>query len=190
MTQRKKSRRTKKKTSRGKGRPAVMTRGVVNKLLKGARDGLYLETNAPLAGVDVTTARRWLYQGASELNRLDRKQTEREQGYEVPDQDLDMREQCKPYVEFCTAYKKAQAEGEKKLLDRIGEAGADHWQANAWRLERMHPSRYARPQRVEHTGKDGGPIETRGMVITPEKLKGLSDAELSVVKKLLGGGNA
>ena len=34
------------------------------------------------------------------------------------------------------------------------------WNASAWRLSRRKPREWAQTQKVEHTGKDGGPIET------------------------------
>jgi hypothetical protein len=186
-TSKKKAPRKGKGASRPMGRPSVMTAAVQKRILASVRKGHYLETAAANSGVSAWTVRVWLRRGGAEYNRLQRKKDEREQGYEVADDELEIQEGLKRYVDFFTAYEKADAEGEAKMLGRIDRAGAKHWQATAWRLERRKPERYARPSRVEHTGKDGGPIDTRGFVVTPETLKNLDDDELAVVKKLIAG---
>jgi transposase len=54
-----------------------------------------------------------------------------------------------------------------KVTPRIvGETRTEHvmkpaWQAAAWILERRHPDRWGRRERVELTGRDGGPVESR-----------------------------
>lgn len=53
---------------------------------------------------------------------------------------------------------KADAAGKVHHLKRIREAKA--WQASAWFLERKYPQEYGRFTRLEHTGKEGGPIQT------------------------------
>jgi hypothetical protein len=61
------------------------------------------------------------------------------------------------YPDFSEALKEADEDGERVLLDRIKTAGIEpkFWQANAWILERRFPDRWARRDRLEHTGKDG-----------------------------------
>jgi len=62
--------------------------------------------------------------------------------------------------EFFQSLKKAEDQSEAELLSRIVDAGRDpkHWQANAWILERRMPDRWGRKDRMEMTGKDGGPV--------------------------------
>jgi len=62
-----------------------------------------------------------------------------------------------------TAIEKAEAEAEAEYSAIIAREAAvpKNWQAAAWWLERRHPQDYARRERVEMTGKDGGPIDHR-----------------------------
>ena len=66
-----------------------------------------------------------------------------------------------PYLEFLESIKSAVPSRKKELLNKIAQAGRDHWQAFAWLLERLHPSEFALTKRRELivTGPDGGPIE-------------------------------
>lgn len=56
-----------------------------------------------------------------------------------------------PYVAFFSAIQKAEADREQRLLGIIDAAckadkqGRISWQAAAWKLERLHPDRWARP---------------------------------------------
>jgi hypothetical protein len=51
------------------------------------------------------------------------------------------------YVQFFDAYKKALADAEADKFERIRQAGATRWQANAWLLERRHPERWSSQRR-------------------------------------------
>ncbi|MDP3937833.1 MAG: hypothetical protein Q8R92_06825 [Deltaproteobacteria bacterium] len=98
-----------------------------------------------------------------------------------------------PYASFATRIRKAEAEDELRRIALIAKAGtggevsyrrtttkadgavvteerllAPEWTANAWHLERKHPERWGRKERVEHTGKDGGPIDARVVFYLPE----------------------
>jgi len=103
------------------------------------------------------------------------------------------RRQTEPYATFATRIRKAEAEDELRRIALIAKAGtggevayrrtttkadgavvteerllAPEWTANAWHLERKHPERWGRRERVEHTGKDGGPIDARVVFYLPE----------------------
>ena len=65
------------------------------------------------------------------------------------------------YRAFLEAVEQATAKAEQGLVAMVVRAGAVQWQAAAWMLERKHPGRWGRRERIEHTGKGGGPIETR-----------------------------
>lgn len=62
-----------------------------------------------------------------------------------------------------TSMEKAEAEAEAAYQTIVANAAADpkNWTAAAWWLERRHPEDYGKRERVEMTGKDGGPIDTR-----------------------------
>ena len=88
-----------------------------------------------------------------------------------------MREWEKAFPEFSDALEKAEGIAQNNLIDKIVEAAnrgsittrpdgtvieaAGAWQAAAWVLERRWPTDYARREKVEMSGPDGGPIDTR-----------------------------
>lgn len=59
----------------------------------------------------------------------------------------------------------ARDAGTVALLSTIKMAAAKNWTAAAWILERRHPDRFGRPQRVELTGKDGGAVQVAAQVV-------------------------
>ena len=68
----------------------------------------------------------------------------------------------KKFPEFSQAVKKATVQFKRVHLSKI--ASADSWQASAWLLERRFPYEYGRRPPVEVMGKDGGPVQTEGIV--------------------------
>jgi len=64
---------------------------------------------------------------------------------------------------FGTAIEKAEADAEAAYTEVIAKATIDtkNWTAAAWWLERRRPQDFARRDKVEMTGKDGGPIDHR-----------------------------
>lgn len=69
-----------------------------------------------------------------------------------------------PYTSFYQAMMEAKARWEAGAVMRITAAGKDDWKAAAWLLERRASKRWASASRLEHSGKDGGPIETSSTV--------------------------
>jgi hypothetical protein len=62
-------------------------------------------------------------------------------------------------LDFSVAVEKARAEAREVALDSIRTAAREgQWQAAAWYLERTAPNRYARVERREISGPDGGAI--------------------------------
>jgi len=107
------------------GRPTKLTKKLHEEVVSYLRNGNYLETAAALAGLDVSTIRRWLKRGE--------------------------RAASGPYAEFCTAVKSAESAAEAKSLMRIRMAGTSGvWQADAWYLERKFPSKWGRWERLSH----------------------------------------
>jgi len=68
-------------------------------------------------------------------------------------------------AEFSEGVTQARARGIQTLHQRIADAGEKDWRANGYLLERIEPETYAR-NRLELTGKDGGPIELTDVVDT------------------------
>ena len=78
-----------------------------------------------------------------------------------------------------TAIEKAEAEAEATYSTIVANAAVDpkNWTAAAWWLERRHPEDYAKRERVEMTGKDGGPIDHRNIASLPDhERQALADA--------------
>jgi hypothetical protein len=71
---------------------------------------------------------------------------------------------------FATAVENAEGEAEATYSAIVARATADprNWTAAAWWLERRHPSDYGKRERVEMTGKDGGPIDYRELANLPD----------------------
>jgi hypothetical protein len=115
------------------GRASKLTADVAEKIITVVRAGNLRETAAAAGGITTNTMRNWLRRGAS--------------GEE-------------PYASFSEALDIAEAEVETTTVGVIEKAAkAGDWKAAAYLLENRGPRRWSRTTRLEHTGKDGGPIE-------------------------------
>lgn len=104
------------------GRPTKCTPAAQKIICDAIRECLPYQEAARLAGVDPATLRRWMRRG--------------EEGR-------------KPYDALCAAVKKAEAEAQRMLVQRIGNPDADKakgWQRWAWLLERRWPETWAQRQ--------------------------------------------
>lgn len=115
------------------GRPTKLTPDVQTRLEAALKAGATQELAAMRAGIGVSTFYAW--------------KKKAEEG------DAD-------FKDFLDVIDSAAAEGAMKALEKITAAMDDDWKAAAWILERRYPEMYGR-QRIEHTGKDGGPIEVK-----------------------------
>lgn len=87
------------------------------------RKGLHLDRAARLGGINPRTFYKWLERGENEGSG--------------------------PYFNFLQAVREAEAKAEEYLLGLIqGAAEGGSWQAAAWILERRHPERWARTDRL------------------------------------------
>lgn len=147
---------TKSKTNRSPGRPCLLTPELQDQIVKYLHAGAYIETACAAAGIHKDTLYDWLKKGAAA--RADGRDDK--------------------FSTFSDAVEKAMAEAELADINRIGAAAVGrparfdkngkqiqseiqpNWMAAAWRLERKFPQRYGRRVAMEHTGKDGKPIET------------------------------
>ncbi len=77
--------------------------------------------------------------------------------------------------EFANGVKQAVKAGKLKLIKKVGKASS--WQAAAWMLERKWGREYGRKDRHEHTGANGGPIQTLD-------LTRLTESELEQLERL------
>jgi len=106
------------------GRRTRLTNKTRDTILKGIRLGLTHERAAQLAGITARTFYTWKSKGEKGTAPI--------------------------YIQFLQALKKAEVEGEAANIQVIVKAGQEGtWQAAAWLLERRHPERWARVQKIE-----------------------------------------
>lgn len=85
-------------------------------------------------------------------------------------------------AEFDAKCLSAKAEMEVRLLATIEMAAKEpkNWSAAAWKLERIFPDRYGRSNRMELTGKGGGPIEmTDVRKLSDDELRRIASGEVT-----------
>lgn len=117
------------------GRPSKLTDEVKKKLIDAIKLGNYYEAACAYAGIDYTTFRKWMQQGEKATKGR--------------------------YFELFEAIKRAEAEAEARMVAMWQKAMPEDWRAIATFLERRHPERWGRRDKVQQeiTGKEGGPIE-------------------------------
>lgn len=135
-----------------RGQPTKFTPKTKEKILKAIRLGLSITKACNVAGIEYNTYRNW------ETKALYEKE---------PD-----------YVDFFQECERAKDEREAFHLNQIVQASRDGtWQASAWFLERSLPQVYGRQNKVELTGKDGGPIQSQNMNLNVNTSVEISPAE-------------
>lgn len=119
------------------GRPTKLTPDLANTICGLVAQGNYLKAAAGAVAVDAGTVHRWVSKGAA------------------PDADP-------LYRDFRDQLQKAKAMAEARMVRVITTAANQgQWTAAAWWLERTNPEEWGKRDRLEVTGADGGPIETR-----------------------------
>lgn len=156
------------------GRPTKLTEDLSARIVQYIRTGQYVETACAAVGLNKDTYYAWLRRAAAyrEERRLGAR---KRQGEEI-------------YLLFSDAVERGLAEAEMRDVNIIGAASASQWQAAAWRLERRHPQRWGRVERVQLSGPDGAPIATQDVPVDPlSRLdpSKLSDEQLSWLDELL-----
>lgn len=156
-----------------RGRPEKLTPKLQDDIVKVIRSGNYIETACAFVGINKTTFYDWLKRGAREKDRVERNPRAK------------VRKSERKYVEFSNAIEKALAHAEIRDVAIIGKAAEKEWQAAAWRLERKFPDRWGRKDKysLEHTGKDGGAIETSQK--QEIDLSNLTDKELEQLERII-----
>ena len=128
-----KKKRGRPKTAKSKGgRPTKLTAATKKIIVDALRAGNYVETVAPLAGLNRDTIYDWLKRGARAQDLLDK-------GKEVPESEM-------AFVDFSNEVKEAMAQSEVEDLKTIEHASKDprYWQAAAWRLERRFHKKWGK----------------------------------------------
>lgn len=109
------------------GRPTKLTPELQDRFCELMLAGNYVSTTCEILGVDTSSIKNW-------FDRAD-----------------DPREGNPIYLEFFLAVKKSEAQAEARLLSKIEAAGNDpkNWPAHMTILERRHPERWGRRDRVQ-----------------------------------------
>lgn len=136
------------RSARGKkiGRTTALTPETHERIVELVRAGNYIETAAGAAGIHKTTFYNWLDRGQNERDRLRAN----------PDAEPDVDESI--FLDFLNAIEKARHEAEARNVAIIQKAAISTWQAAAWYLERTQPKKFARMEKAEITGADGGAV--------------------------------
>lgn len=139
------------------GRPTKLTPDVQATIVEAIAKGNDKVVAARLAGIGESTFYAWMERG----------------------------EQAKTgaFLEFREAVKKAEAEAEQHFVGIIKTASYDTWTAAAWWLERKHPERWGRRERIEHTGANGEPVQMQHE--HKFDLSGLTDDQLESLETIL-----
>jgi hypothetical protein len=140
-----------------RGPKGKLTPELKDKIVKAVRAGNYIETAAAWAGIHKDTFYDWFHKGQASRAGL--------------------------YREFADELEIAWAESEVRDLQTISMAAAENWAAAAWRLERKFPTRWGRKDRMELSGTDGNPIETRTSVVS-EDAQALADLLARIATRL------
>ena len=123
------------------------------------KQGNYRSVAARAVGIDPVTFADWMNRG--------------QQGEE-------------PYYSFYADVIRAESEAEQEMIRCITKAGRHTWQAAAWYLERKHPERYGRLDRLAeapHKGKLNEFVEAMEKMRNGKEKK--SDKPLKPAKKVI-----
>jgi hypothetical protein len=140
------------------GRKTRLTPEIQAQIVNALNSGNWQEVACEYAGIHVATYYRWLERGQEEISRLETVE------------EAEPLEEETPYREFCEAVRKAQAVAEVQAVGLIRKAAVEgSWQAAGWYLERSHAKRWSKVDKLEHTGKEGTPIQLNVSVADLEK---------------------
>ena len=139
-------------------RPSKLTPQTHETIVRALSSGCYRETAAQHAGIGTSTFYRWMERGEADYQA----------------------DEATAYRELWEAIKKAEADAEVASVALIRQAAARSWQASAWLLERKHPGRWGRNDRVqvEHSGTVGKSVYEMSDAELQEVAAGL-DAKLN-----------
>jgi transposase len=124
-----------------------LTPKVRDAICEAVRAGNYLKVAASAGGVTERAVHRWIERGRDELARIEEGHTPRKIE--------------EPFVQFVQHLTRAEDQAEADAVRIWREQMPDDWRAAKEYLARRFGERWGDKQRVEMTGKDGGPVEQR-----------------------------
>ena len=144
-------------------RPHKLDEDKIARVVEALRAGNYMETAAAYAGISKSILYKWLANGREVRQKVAKGGIA---------SDLEAKQ-----LELLDAVEKARAEAEVRNVHLIQQAAqGGTWQAAAWFLERSHPGKWGRREKVEMSGPDGGPITLTGLADLM-RVKGDEDEE-------------
>jgi transposase len=129
----------------GPGRPSKLSEALIKEICEYVRKGNYIETAAAAAGISKQTLYAWMKAGAREEDPL--------------------------AVEFLDAYKKADAEAEAANVQLIRTQARKNWQAAAWFLERKHPDKWGRKDRLTANVNHSGNVDKHEEIVVKQQIQ-------------------
>lgn len=139
------------------GRKHGLTSTVAAAIVEAVEAGAFQKDAAAAAGVSETTLYRWLQEGAKDGAHPELR-------------------------EFRESLTRARAHAKVSAIATLRRAASDDWRAAAFLLERAWPDEWGRRTRLEHTGRDGGPVEVASGGVDLSKL---SDQELEELQGMM-----
>ena len=142
--------------------PRKLNDGMIKALSEYIAKGNYAVTACQLCGIDDSTFYLWGKQGVRDMSK----------GFDTI------------YTRLIRSLKEAEGQAEAKMVQLArdcAEQKKDGYLAITV-LERRHPTRWGRRDRIEHTGEGGGPIQITGFIYT-----GISNEELGMGGEIVEG---
>lgn len=140
--------------ARRPGRPTKLEPERKERILQALKAGNYRQVACEYAGVSYGTFSKWMAQG--------------------------VRRPATEYGEFRKAVLEAERQAEVTCVARVMKATETDWKAAGWWLERKRSSRWARKEKLEHSGPGGGAIPVKAKI-----LHELSDESLDKIETIL-----
>lgn len=113
------------------GRPGKLTPELQESIVQGIKAGNYAEVSARNSGIAPTTFFRWMQQGEDRPGL---------------------------YRKFRESIRNAEAFSEARAVAIVANGMLADPKHAEWYLERKHPNRWGRHERIEHTGAEGAPL--------------------------------
>lgn len=139
-------------------RPSLLSAEITDRIVRMVRAGSYKEVAARAAGIGTSTLYSWQERG--EADRVEGRQTE--------------------HAAFVEALTRAEAEAEVHAIAAVRKVMETDWRAAMDYLARRYPERWAKREKLEHTGAQGGAIRLQSELSDPRVREALFDAARAI----------